>query len=920
MGEPADTDAGDGALINALLDALGVPAAVVSLPDFGVVQASEDFPFEFWGEAQSGSGLLQLAELFRRGQPPPQGIEWRPVSAKRLLVIHRRLEGEEALLDLQKAENDEELGAALARLALAEGARAARVLLVDGEDSRVLASAGRIPRTRLRPPPQRKRDKATLDLFSADHLSSDLLTPRSPAEVPGPATQEEEPALTTRVWTGKPELHLQLWGAPNDTIHALETCSERVLATSLAFVSRHRLLRRLELGIEELSERNTTLRTVLNALPEPLWLVDSRGVVELANDAAVQLFEGHLSNLKQLSQRTEDERSRRQLDELAQKSSAQAWLKCASGTRLIDFKMKELDQDRKSRVILARDMSFESYQLRGMQAMVHVSQLSQKNLPPQQLADEIAEYIRQHFHLDEVAIFISEDGSGPGDAKKPATSMRLLGTTGELSEQYSESPAVKALQNSALPCIETENNKLHVAAAFELQSGARGVLFGTKRHELPPPIEVLLPFRYSALVLTGAIAQALEASYRQLAQSQAQKVISAALAALPEAVFITDSQGRIQITNKIGKKLIDFSLKNGAQQSWTPAPQAPLVSQASASEAKTPPGEEQEESVGLFQAKAHTHYPLADELFTQLHARHTDGTPLLNPVQSALRGLPSSREIYLDYVAPDSGESSSQAVLSSIPLSLCDDKPSGAVVVLRDVSRQRELERMKDTFLAMAAHELRTPLASMKAFTQHSLRQMAAGTSSGERIERSLTLIERQIDRLHALVNDLLEVTQFLKGGLVLNPQPADLSQLVRDVCEQLGELSDKHQLIVSAPRRLWATVDPLRIEQVLANLISNAFRYSPEGGCVEVKLSHNKGGVLLEVVDQGIGIAPERLNLIFERFYRAHDDPLLSPGGLGLGLWIVREIVLRHKGNIHIESELGLGSTVQVALPLGDE
>ncbi|NPC46998.1 PAS domain S-box protein [Corallococcus sp. AB032C] len=243
------------------------------------------------------------------------------------------------------------------------------------------------------------------------------------------------------------------------------------------------------------------------------------------------------------------------------------------------------------------------------------------------------------------------------------------------------------------------------------------------------------------------------------------------------------------------------------------------------------------------------------------------------------------------------------------------------ISVARDITERQRAEtalrlasEAKDAFLAAASHELRTPLAAAKGHAHLALLKLGGQTEAGP--GKSLQIINRQIDRMAKLVEDLLDISRLQAGRLSLELEPFDLSQLVLETRDRMAVLSQTHELMVELPERLEGTWDRGRLDQVLTNLLSNAIRYSPEGGQVLVRVvAEGDSGVHLSVKDQGVGIPSEKQRLIFERFGRAHGSKY---GGLGLGLTISQGIVEQHGGRIWAESTgtVGQGSTFNVWLP----
>lgn len=213
--------------------------------------------------------------------------------------------------------------------------------------------------------------------------------------------------------------------------------------------------------------------------------------------------------------------------------------------------------------------------------------------------------------------------------------------------------------------------------------------------------------------------------------------------------------------------------------------------------------------------------------------------------------------------------------------------------------------RARDEFLSIAAHELRTPVTGLKGAVQLLLRRHARGTLDPTRLADSLTLLDAATDRLTVLIDDLLDVSRIRAGRLLLTRVPTDLAALLRRAVAQLAEQAEAAQRIhLDLPPRLpvlW--VDPLRIDQVLTNLLDNALKYSPQGGAVRVVAREADGGVLVRVEDHGIGLPPGYEERIFEPFGRAPNAARSNLPGMGLGLYICRNIVERHGGRIWAES-----------------
>ena len=232
---------------------------------------------------------------------------------------------------------------------------------------------------------------------------------------------------------------------------------------------------------------------------------------------------------------------------------------------------------------------------------------------------------------------------------------------------------------------------------------------------------------------------------------------------------------------------------------------------------------------------------------------------------------------------------------------------------------QKELERavqMRDDFMSLVSHELRTPLNTLHLQAQLRRRMAAGATLSPAKLQAMVERDEQQIRNIVRLIDDMLDVTRIQRGTLAISSEPADLARLVRRVVEGFADNAAAAgcTLELVAPDSLPGVWDEFRIEQVVANLLTNAMRY---GNChpVQVQVEALPGEATVTVRDSGIGIDPQDQARIFGQFERAGDKKLAS--GLGLGLYISFQIVQAHGGSIAVSSALGQGSAFTVRLPL---
>jgi signal transduction histidine kinase len=249
------------------------------------------------------------------------------------------------------------------------------------------------------------------------------------------------------------------------------------------------------------------------------------------------------------------------------------------------------------------------------------------------------------------------------------------------------------------------------------------------------------------------------------------------------------------------------------------------------------------------------------------------------------------------------------------PVSDRRGRPVGRIWTLREVTADKELERMRDAFVATVSHELRTPLTSISGFIEM-LQDEEHGI--GESGRTYLDVIRRSTERLHHLVEDLLLVAQIEAQRIDLQRDPVDLEAVAQRAVDAIRPLaSEKHvRLEIDAGDVPTILGDERRIAQVLDNLLSNAIKFSTEGGSVRVELQGDGDHASIVVADTGIGIPADEQGHVFSRFYRAEAASELAVPGTGLGLAITRALVDQHGGTIDLESRVGEGTRVTVSLP----
>ncbi|MDB4966300.1 MAG: hypothetical protein JWN44_1989 [Myxococcales bacterium] len=240
----------------------------------------------------------------------------------------------------------------------------------------------------------------------------------------------------------------------------------------------------------------------------------------------------------------------------------------------------------------------------------------------------------------------------------------------------------------------------------------------------------------------------------------------------------------------------------------------------------------------------------------------------------------------------------------------------GAVKTVTDVTHEYELERAKEEFIRVAAHELKTPVTIIKANAQAALSMLADAPAG---VLRLLEAMVRGADRIDRLIGSLLDLTDLQGGILSLFRRQVGLGQLLREVVEQMPTAAARRIRVVEATP-VAIDGDARRLRQMTRSLLDNAVKYSSDKSSIEVSLTRTEYGIRLSVADHGIGIPDDKRERVFEKFFRAHAGRPDDVGGIGVGLFIAREIVKQHGGRIWFESAEGSGTTFYVDLPAAGE
>jgi signal transduction histidine kinase len=262
-----------------------------------------------------------------------------------------------------------------------------------------------------------------------------------------------------------------------------------------------------------------------------------------------------------------------------------------------------------------------------------------------------------------------------------------------------------------------------------------------------------------------------------------------------------------------------------------------------------------------------------------------------------------------------------RAVYSPIEQALAEELGRRCGLAIDNARLHAEAQRathLRDEFLSVAAHELKTPMTTLRGYAQLLGRSLGEGQLPPlGLLQRGIDAIDWQSEKLVKLTEQLLDVSRIEAGKLQLRQQPADLVEVVRGIVQSVQGTTQKHTLTLTAPETCLATVDAMRLEQVVANLVGNAVKYSPNGGAIEITLgTPDPTRIELVVQDWGLGIPADRRENLFDRFYQAHGEG--NFGGLGLGLYVSRQIVELHGGTIEADFPDSGGSRFVVSLPAG--
>lgn len=352
-------------------------------------------------------------------------------------------------------------------------------------------------------------------------------------------------------------------------------------------------------------------------------------------------------------------------------------------------------------------------------------------------------------------------------------------------------------------------------------------------------------------------------------QAEERKRLETILQQLPVGAIITDNTGSVTHINKQVDRLLGFRLPIGFN----------LGSAV----------------VQKITSKEKTELPASTHLF----ADYTQGKVITG--RELVFAHSDGKKVYVQ--------------INSTPIRNAKKKIIAVATTISDISQQKEIERQKDDFLSMASHELKTPITSLKMFVE--LLQKQLSIKNLDKASYFNARIRDQANRLKELTNDLLDVSRIQTGKLHFSFEQFDLSEIIQDTAEGLQATTNQHEIVIRGTKKQIVNGDRYRIYQVLVNLISNAIKYSPQDKKIVIRIIRDNTIAVVSVQDFGIGIEKEQQKKIFDKLYQVNDPEERTFPGLGLGLFISKEIINRHKGRIWVESIKGKGSTFYFSLPI---
>jgi len=346
------------------------------------------------------------------------------------------------------------------------------------------------------------------------------------------------------------------------------------------------------------------------------------------------------------------------------------------------------------------------------------------------------------------------------------------------------------------------------------------------------------------------------------------------LSNMTEGLVVTDKSGNFSYFNKVAEEMLGIGMSQKSPKEW-------------------------QKIYGVYLPDKVTPYPL-DQF----------------PLTRALKG--EKIHDVEQYINNEKLHGGITIIVSSTPLRDARGNIQGAIALFRDATKEKDIDRMKSEFISLASHQLRTPLSAMKWFLEMLLNG-DAGKLNKEQREMTQNVDESN-ERMISLVNSLLNVTRIESGRIIITPQPTNLKDLVQGVITEVKNQIDakKQTLTMNVYENLpEISIDPLLVRQVYMNLLTNAIKYTPNGGEITIIISKGKDSIVSQITDTGYGIPAKDHEKVFKKFYRGENIIKLETDGNGLGMYLVKAIVESSNGKIWFESVEGKGTTFWFSLPL---
>ncbi len=304
---------------------------------------------------------------------------------------------------------------------------------------------------------------------------------------------------------------------------------------------------------------------------------------------------------------------------------------------------------------------------------------------------------------------------------------------------------------------------------------------------------------------------------------------------------------------------------------------------------------------------------LSDDGYLQSNLIHeADADQVLKRYKQAFS---HQQEFYLEYRMQCRDGSYRWVGMKGVPRLAVDGSLEGYIGSGMDITEMKELEQIKNDFIGMASHELKTPITSIKAYVQL-LLSMYKNTEDAF-LKKSLTTVNKQVNKLTRLITDFLDISKMESGRLSLNYEQLLLNDVLRETIEEVQHTAAQHNIIYTENvGNFTVHADRDRIAQVIINFLTNAIKYSPQSSRVEVNAARTDEEVVVAIKDYGIGIKAEDIDKIFNRFYRVEGRNEQNFSGFGIGLYVAAEIIRRHNGRVWVESVPGKGSVFYFTLP----